>query len=63
MVEDFQGKRSNAFQFFLEFLDKKLFDPSPLLTHKFLLEDYKNAFNTLVTKRDSQAIKVVFDFT
>jgi len=63
VVEDFQGKRSNAFQFFLEFLDEKLFDPSPLLTHKFLLEDYKNAFNTLVTKRDSQAIKVVFDFT
>ena len=63
VVEDFQGKRSNAFQFFLEFLNEKLFDPSPLLTHKFLLEDYKNAFNTLVTKRDSQAIKVVFDFT
>ncbi|MFX1357310.1 MAG: zinc-binding dehydrogenase [Promethearchaeota archaeon] len=61
-IESFQGKSLHAFQHFLNFLSEGLIDPQMLITHKFPLEQYKNAFNILSDKRNSHAVKVVFKF-
>jgi threonine dehydrogenase-like Zn-dependent dehydrogenase len=62
-IENFEGKEKHAFEFFLEFLKEKRIDVSPLVTHKFPLKQYRDAFNALADKKESNAIKVVFDFT
>jgi len=61
-VEFFKGKRAHAFDFFLEFLADKKIDTSPLVTHKFPLEEYQEAFDMMANKKESNAIKVVFNF-
>jgi threonine dehydrogenase-like Zn-dependent dehydrogenase len=62
-IEKFGGKRAHAFEFFLEFIATKRIDPSLLITHKFPLKDYKDAFDTLANKSESHAVKVIFDFS
>ncbi|MFX0178469.1 MAG: zinc-binding dehydrogenase [Candidatus Hodarchaeota archaeon] len=61
-IETFQGKSLHAFQHYLYFLSEGLIDPQFLITHKFPLEQYQKAFNTLSDKRNSHAVKVVFNF-
>lgn len=61
-VEHFEGKRAHAFIFFLDFLAEKKIDTTPLVTHKFSLEQYQDAFDVMAKKKESNAIKVVFDF-
>ncbi len=61
-IEEFQGETKHAFEFFLEFLKEKRISTGPLVTHKFPLEQYQDAFNILSDKKSSEAMKVVFDF-
>jgi len=61
-IEEFEGKRAHAFNFFLEFLADKKIDTNSLLTHKFPLDEYQEAFNMMTNKKETKAIKVVFDF-
>jgi L-iditol 2-dehydrogenase len=61
-TEHFSDKTMHAFQFYLNFLSEGLIDPRMLITHKFPLIQYREAFDTLSIKGESQAIKVVFDF-
>ena len=62
-IEEFENKEAHAFEFFLKFLKEKIIDTSVFITHKYALEEYQKAFNTLTTKSTSHAIKVVFNFT
>jgi len=62
-LENFEGKRAHAFEFFMEFLELKKINPSILITHKYPLKEYKNAFDILSNKSESSAVKVVFDFS
>ncbi len=62
-LELFNGKMGHAFQFYLDFVAEGCFDPTPIVTHKFPLAQYQEAFNTVTSKGRSKAIKVVFDFT
>lgn len=62
-IENFEGKRAHAFEFFLEFLAIKRIDLFKFITHKFPLERYKEAFDMLANKSESHAIKVLFDFS
>lgn len=61
-LETFGGKRQHAIAHFLELLAEKRLDPRGVLTHRFPLGDYKNAFMTARSKGDANAIKVAFDF-
>ncbi|MFX1378431.1 MAG: zinc-binding dehydrogenase [Promethearchaeota archaeon] len=61
-IEMFHNVFLHAFEHFLNFLSEGLIDPQILITHKFPLEEYRTAFNTLAHKSESHAIKVVFDF-
>ncbi|MFX1553623.1 MAG: zinc-binding dehydrogenase [Promethearchaeota archaeon] len=62
-IENFEGKRAHAYEFFLEFIANKRIDTSIFVTHKFLLEQYKEAFDSLAYKSKSHAIKVLFEYS
>ena len=62
-IENFEGRRAHAIEMFLDFLAKKRVDTTSLVTHKFPLARYQQAFDTIVKKQSTHAIKVVFDFT
>ena len=61
-VETYQGRTAQAFEFFLDFLAERRISPTPLVTHRFPLDQYQPAFNALAGKGGSAAVKVVFTF-
>jgi threonine dehydrogenase-like Zn-dependent dehydrogenase len=67
-VESFQGMRQHAMQIFMNLLEqpgnkRDHFDLLPMITHRFHLEQYRQAILTAHNKAKSRSIKVVFDFT
>lgn len=60
-VEDFEGSRMHAFDVYFELVRRGL-DLSQLVTHRFPLGRYAEAFATLADHGRSRAIKAVFDF-
>ena len=62
-VETIEGKTANAIEHFLDLADAGRIDPDGVLTHRFALASYKDAFLTARSKGGSPAVKVAFDFT
>jgi threonine dehydrogenase-like Zn-dependent dehydrogenase len=62
-IEYLNGREAHAFESFLDFLRDKVIDLRHLVTHRFKLEDYQDAFDALADKESSSAVKVVFDFS
>ncbi|HUT53707.1 MAG TPA: alcohol dehydrogenase catalytic domain-containing protein [bacterium] len=62
-MEHFAGRRAHGFEFYLDFLQAGRLDPASLVTHKFRLERFQDAFDALADKSGSGAVKAVFDFT
>lgn len=60
-TEAFQGKRVRTFDIAIELMRVGKVDLSPLVTHRFPLEDYRNALDTALNKKNRAAIKVVFE--
>ncbi len=61
-IETFQGEHLHAMQIYLRLVDEGCLDLAHLITHRFPLEGYAQAFLTAHKKDRYQAIKVVFDF-
>ncbi|MBM4432404.1 MAG: zinc-binding dehydrogenase, partial [Chloroflexi bacterium] len=61
-IESFNGQRKHAFQFYFDLLVDKRFDPTPLITHRFKLDDYRKAFITCNRKKQSGVVKACFEF-
>ena len=61
-VEEVGGIRRHAMEHYLSMAAEKGLDLSSLITHRFHLEQYKEAFVTLHTKGRHLAVKAVFDF-
>ncbi len=57
-VEDFEGERLHAMEIYLR-LAERGFDVTPLVTHRFGLTRWREAFQTLMQRRTSAAIKIV----
>ena len=57
-VEEIDGRRAHAIEFYLDFVADGL-DLSDLVTHRFALADWRDAFATLLDRKRSGAIKVV----
>ena len=55
------GKRANCIEIFLDLLAQNRLNVDGLITHRYPLERYADAFLALHDKRRSQAIKVIFD--
>lgn len=61
-VETYEGRRQHAMEWYFELIRSKRLDVTPLLTHRFRLEQYKEAFLTCYDQGKSGAVKVLFDF-
>jgi L-iditol 2-dehydrogenase len=56
------GYNAAHFQATLELMENKAIDVSPLITHKFRLEDYKQAF-IVNDQNKNESLKILFDLT
>jgi threonine dehydrogenase-like Zn-dependent dehydrogenase len=61
-TEDFQGARISTFELAIRLLRERKPDLEPLLTHTFPLKGYRDAFNTILRKRHTHAIRVAFKY-
>ncbi len=61
-MELVEGKSLHTFEIVLALMKEKLLDLSDLITHRFRLEDYRQAFMVTHSKGRSQSVKVVFDY-
>jgi threonine dehydrogenase-like Zn-dependent dehydrogenase len=60
--ETFEGRRQHAYRHFFGLLVDGRVDLSGMLTHRFRLDEWREAFATLVHQGETGAIKVAFDF-
>ncbi len=61
-IEEVDGVRKHAIEHYLDLVRSGRVDISPMLTHTFRLEEWRDAFETLAKQHDTGAIKVAFDF-
>lgn len=61
-VENFQGKQWKAFDLAIELMESGKVDIGWLVTHKFLLGDYHQAFSVTNNRSGEDAIKIAFEF-
>jgi L-iditol 2-dehydrogenase len=60
-TEDYQGRKARTHDIAIELIADKKVDLSPLITHRFPLEQYETAISTVLNKRKSTTMKVVFE--
>lgn len=60
-IETVDGRRAHAMEHYLRLVDEGRIDLAGMLTHRFPLEAWREAFTTLVEQGDTGAIKVAFD--
>lgn len=61
-VETFEGRTRHAYEHFFALLGDGRIDLSGLLTHRFRLTEWREAFTAIVDQGRTGAIKVAFDF-
>ncbi|MBY9011775.1 MAG: zinc-binding dehydrogenase [Candidatus Lokiarchaeota archaeon] len=61
-IEVFEGIREHAYYHYFRLLEEGRIDPTPIITHKFLLRDYKKAFVVARNQEKFNSIKVKFYF-
>jgi L-iditol 2-dehydrogenase len=60
-TEEYQGKKMRTLQIAIELMRNEKVDLSPLVTHRFPLENYRDALQTVVNKGKGSIMKVVFE--
>ena len=61
-IEEVGGVRKHALEHYLDMVRDGRVDISPMLTHTFRLEQWRDAFTTLARQDETGAIKVAFDY-
>jgi threonine dehydrogenase-like Zn-dependent dehydrogenase len=61
-VEEWEGRRQHAMEWYFEFVRSGRIDATPILTHRFALEDYRAAFMSCFDQGESGAVKVLFEY-
>jgi threonine dehydrogenase-like Zn-dependent dehydrogenase len=61
-VEEVEGVRKHAIEHYLDLVRDGRIDISPMLTHTFPLEQWRDAWTTIVNQHHTGAIKCAFDF-
>jgi threonine dehydrogenase-like Zn-dependent dehydrogenase len=62
-IEELDATRQHAMAHYLDLVAQGMFDLGPLITHRFRLRDYRNAFLTMNRKGIHGAVKAVFDYS
>lgn len=60
--EDFEGGRKHAMEIYFDLLRAGRVDPTPILTHRFPLSSWREAFLACFDQGASGAVKVLFDY-
>jgi threonine dehydrogenase-like Zn-dependent dehydrogenase len=60
-IEEWQGRRQHAMEWYLEWVRTRQIDVEPILTHRFALHEYREAFLACHDQGASGAVKVLFD--
>ncbi len=60
-VEEYDGRRQHAMEWYFELLRTAQIDVTSIITHRFLLAAYRDAFMTCYAQGDHGAVKVLFD--
>jgi len=60
-METWQGRRQHAMAWYLEFVQRGEIDVTPIITHRFALDEWRTAFMTCHDQGRSGAVKVLFD--
>src|SRR5919198_505483 len=61
-VEEFEGRRRHAMEIYLDLVASGRIDVTPILTHRFLLEEWRAAFLACGEQGRSGAVKVLFEY-
>lgn len=61
-VEEFEGRRRHAMEIYLDLVAQRRIDVTPILSHRFPLSDYREAFLACGDQQASGAVKVLFTF-
>ena len=61
-IETYEGRQQHAMQWYFEFLQTRHLDVTPIITHHYRLDNYKEAFMTCWDQGQSGAVKVLFEF-
>lgn len=62
-IEEYDGRRQHAMEWYFEFIRTKAVDVTPIITHRYRLDDYKDAFMTCHDQGRAGAVKVLFDYS
>ena len=60
-IEEWQGRRQHAMEWYLEFVRTRQLDVTPIITHRYALDEYREAFLACHDQAASGAVKVLFD--
>ena len=60
-LEEYAGRQQHAIEWYFEFIRTRRIDVTPLITHRYALEDYRQAFMTCFDQGRHAAVKVIFD--
>ena len=61
-VEEFEGRSRHSMEIYLDLVRSGRIDVTPILTHRFPLDRYVDAFMTCGEQGTSGAVKVLFDY-
>lgn len=61
-TENYEGRKMRTYEVGLELMTQGKLELAPLLTHKYRLEEYRQAFRTLANRSANQVLKAVFTF-
>ncbi len=61
-VEELDGRRQHAMSWYFELVRERGYDGTAILTHRYPLAEYAEAFLTCHDQGRSRAVKVLFDF-
>ena len=60
-IEEFEGERKHAMEWYFDFIRQRGLDVTPIITHHFAMRDYRDAFMACYYQGRSGAVKVLFD--
>ena len=60
-IEEYEGKRMHDMEWYFDFIKQGKINVTPIITHKYAMSDYKNAFMTCFTQGEHNAVKVLFN--
>ncbi|MDG2305113.1 MAG: alcohol dehydrogenase catalytic domain-containing protein [Candidatus Binatia bacterium] len=60
--EEFEGKNQHAMRHYFDLVEQGRVDVTPIISHRFPLDDYRKAFLYAHNQGDHDAVKILFDF-